>query len=116
MIATQRGDIVVLADRSGRYTSKPRPARVLQADAFPGTDSVLVCLITSTERDAPLLRVAVPSNEQTGLRLPSWVQLAGVQLEKLTAVARDQIGQRIGASDGVLLDVARKLMVVLGIG
>jgi mRNA interferase MazF len=112
MITTQRGDIVVLADRAGRYTGKPRPGLVVQSDAFPGTDSVLVCLITSTVRDAPLLRVALPVGEQTGLQQRSWIQL-----EKLTAVARNQIGQRIGAaSAAVMLDVARKLAVLLGIG
>jgi len=112
MIVTERGDIVVLADRAGRYTGKPRPALVVQADVFSGTDSVLVCLITSMERDAPLLRVALPAGEQTGLQQPSWVQL-----EKLTAVARNQIGQRIGAVDAVvMLDLARKLTVLLGIG
>ena len=65
IIATERADIVVLADRAGRYTGKPRPALVIQANAFAGTDSLLVCLITSTERDAPLLRVALPASEQT---------------------------------------------------
>ncbi len=112
MIGTARGDIVVLADRTGRYTCKPRPGLVVQSDAFPGTDSVLVCLITSTARDAPLLRVALPAGEQTGLQQRSWVQL-----EKLTAVSRNQIGQRIGAADAVyMLDVTRKLAVLLGIG
>jgi mRNA interferase MazF len=112
MIVAERGDIVVLADRSGRYTGKPRPALVIQSDAFPGTDSLVVCLITSTERDAPLLRVALPGTERTGLQLPSWVQL-----EKITAVRRNQIGQRIGAADAaIMLDVARKLTVLLGIG
>ena len=77
-----------------------------------GTDSVLVCLITPNERDAPLLRVALPAGEQTGLHRLSWVQL-----EKLTAVARNQVGQRIGVADGVaMLDVGRKLTVLLGIG
>ena len=88
MIAAARGDIVVLADRAGRYTGKPRPALVVQADAFSGTDSVLVCLITSSERDAPLLRVPLPAGEQTGLHQPSWVQL-----EKLTAAGFQQFAE-----------------------
>jgi mRNA interferase MazF len=112
MIATERADVVVLADRAGRYTGKPRPALVIQADVFSGTDSLLVCLITSTERDAPLLRVALPADEQTGLQLPSWVQL-----EKLTAISRSQIGKRIGTADAaVMLEVGRKLIVLLGLG
>jgi mRNA interferase MazF len=112
MIEARRGDIVVLADRAGRYTGKPRPALVLQADLFSGTDSTVVCLIASTRRDAPMLRAPLPADERTGLQHPSWVQI-----EKVTAVARQQIGQRIGSADNAaMLEVARKLTVLLGIG
>jgi mRNA interferase MazF len=112
MIETQRSDIVVLADRSGRYTGKPRPALVLQSDFFSGTDSLVVCLITATQRAAPLLRAELPANERTGLSRSSWVQI-----EKITAVSRQQIGQRIGqADDTTMLEVIRKLAVLLGMG
>jgi mRNA interferase MazF len=112
MIAASCGDVVVLADRTGRYTGKPRPALVLQADAFSGTDSIIVCLITSTARDAPLLRVALSADDSTGLERPSFVQL-----EKITAVGREQVGQRIGAADAAtMLEISRKLVVLLGIG
>jgi mRNA interferase MazF len=106
------GDVVVLADRAGRYTGKPRPALVVQADRFPGTDSLVVCLITSVERAAPLLRVALPAGKQTGLEQPSWIQI-----EKVTAVARKEIGRRIGtAGAAVMLEVIRCLAVLLRIG
>jgi len=106
------GDVVVLADRAGRYTGKPRPALVVQANRFPGTDSLVVCLITSVERAAPLLRVALSADDQTGLQQPSWVQI-----EKITSVGREQIGQRIGAADAtVMLQVTRRLAVLLGMG
>jgi mRNA interferase MazF len=111
MITSQRGDIVVLADRSGRYTGKPRPALVVQADAFPGTDSLVVRLITSVERDAPLLRAPLPSDKETGLARPSWAQI-----DKLTAVERTQVEQRIGAvGNATMLEVGRRLAVFLGI-
>ncbi|MBO0711009.1 MAG: type II toxin-antitoxin system PemK/MazF family toxin [Acetobacteraceae bacterium] len=90
----RRGDIVVLADRTGRYTGKPRPALVVQADLFSGTNSVVVCLITSAERDAALLRIALAAGERTGLERPSWVQI-----DKITAVERSQASRQIGAAD-----------------
>jgi mRNA interferase MazF len=106
------GDVVVLADRAGRYTGKPRPALVVQADLFPGTDSLVVCLITSVERNAPLLRVALPANKQTGLQQSSWIQI-----EKITAVSCNQIGRRIGTAGAtVMLEVIRCLAVLLRIG
>jgi mRNA interferase MazF len=106
------GDLVVLADRAGRYTGKPRPALVVQADLFPGTDSIVVCLITSVERDAPLLRVPLPANDRTGLQQPSWVQI-----EKITAVSRNQISRRIGVAGATaMLEVIRCLAVLLRIG
>jgi mRNA interferase MazF len=47
----ERGDLVTVAV-SGDY-GKPRPALVIQTDHLPETDSVLVCLLTTTTHDAP---------------------------------------------------------------
>lgn len=105
-----RKDIVVLADRSGRYTGKPRPGLIVQADAFDGTDSVVVCLITSDTLDSPLLRIPLRGPD-TGLERES-----RVMIEKLTAVGRNQIGQVIGrADDATMLEIDRALAVFLGL-
>lgn len=105
-----RRDIVVLADRAGRYTGKPRPAIVVQSDAFSGTDSIVVCLITSEPLDAPLLRIPV-RDQGAGLERASWVMV-----DKLTAVGRNQIGKVIGrADDATMLEINRTLAVVLGL-
>jgi mRNA interferase MazF len=45
-----RGDIVTVA--GGVYSSKPRPAVILQDDLFIETDSVTVCPLTTTNVDA----------------------------------------------------------------
>jgi mRNA interferase MazF len=83
-----------------------------QADLFPGTDSLVVCLITSVERPAPLLRVALPAGKQTGLQQPSWIQI-----EKISAVGRKRIGGRIGTAGAtVMIEVIRCLAVLLRIG
>jgi len=94
MSLVPRGAVVVLADRAGRYTGKPRPAIVLQSDIYSETDSLIVVLITTTERDAPLLRVPVQASTSTGLDRPSWVMI-----DKITAVAREQGGARGRSSE-----------------
>lgn len=94
MSLVPRGAMVVLADRAGRYTGKPRPAIVLQSDIYSETDSLIVVLITTTERDAPLLRVPVQASTSTGLDRPSWVMI-----DKITAVAREQGGARGRSSE-----------------
>ena len=58
-----RGDIVTVA--GGVYASKPRPALIVQDDRFDATDSLTFCPFTSTEVDAPLLRMSVTADEET---------------------------------------------------
>jgi mRNA interferase MazF len=88
----KRGEIWVAA--GGGYLSKPRPAVVLQADAFPAERLVTVCPLTSDARsaDAPLLRVPVPAGDQTGLQLESWAMV-----DKITTVRAESLGKRMGA-------------------
>ena len=51
----------------GVYAQKPRPALIVQDDRFDATDSLTICPFTSTEVDAPLLRVPVHADEENGL-------------------------------------------------
>jgi len=69
----KRGDIVTVA-LSGDY-GKPRPAVVIQSDWVDGTDSVLVCLFTSTLRDAPIFRLTVEPLPANGLKTVSQVMV-----------------------------------------
>ena len=104
----QRGDLVTVAV-AGDY-GKPRPALVIQSDHLPETDSVLVCLLTTTLRDAPLFRFALPANQDTGLRQPSQVMV-----DKIMAVRRDRCGARIGKVDpAAMLALNRLLTFVVG--
>lgn len=104
----RRGDLVVIADRAGGdYASKPRPAVVVQADLFGGTRSIVVCPLTTNERESSLLRVPV-----SGGRLPSWAMV-----DKLTSVRRDRVGQVIGhLTREEMLVLERSLAVFLGFG
>jgi mRNA interferase MazF len=86
-----RGDLVVVRTR-GAYTSKPRPALIVQANAFNDTHaSVTVCPVTSDVIDAPLFRVTLPPGERTGLESGSQVMV-----DKIVSVPRSAIGNRIG--------------------
>ncbi|MGH9200943.1 MAG: type II toxin-antitoxin system PemK/MazF family toxin [Vicinamibacterales bacterium] len=89
-----RGDIVVVATR-GAYTSKPRPALVVQADVFNETHaSITLCPITSDCVDAPLFRVPLPPGSRTGLESTSQAMI-----DKVVSVPREAIGRSIGRCD-----------------
>ena len=105
----KRGDLVTVAV-SGDY-GKPRPALVIQSDFLNDTDSVLVCLLTTTLRDTPLYRLLLPAGETTGLR-----ETSQVMVDKIIAVRCDRCGAPIGrADDTALLALGRLLAFVVGI-
>ena len=87
--AMKRGDLVTVAV-SGDY-GKPRPALVVQADAFDLHPSFTVLPLTSELHDAPLFRILVETGKESGLRAPSQVMV-----DKATTVPRSKIGARIG--------------------
>jgi mRNA interferase MazF len=94
-----RGDIIVVATR-GAYTSKPRPALVVQNDLFNETHaSVSICPITSEVIDAPLFRVVLPLGNRTGLQVTSQVMV-----DKIVSVPREAIGRTIGRCTAGELD------------
>lgn len=94
-----RGSIVVLAAR-GAYTRKPRPAVVLQSDAFNATHaSITICPITSDSVDAPLFRIALPPGDRTGL-----VVASQVMVDKVSSVPRSAVDRAIGACDALHLE------------
>ena len=86
----QRGDVVTVA-AAGNY-GKPRPAVIVQTDAFPKNHAaVVVCRLTSELADAPDFRVTVEPKPENGLRLRSQVMA-----DKPVTVRRERIGQKIG--------------------
>ncbi len=99
----KRGDLVTVA-LSGDY-GKPRPALVIQSDAFDELPSVIVLLITSELHDAPLLRITVQPDKRTGLR-----KISQIMVDKSLTVPRQKVGQRIGSIDVATL---RKVNIAL---
>jgi mRNA interferase MazF len=88
----RRGDLVTIAV-SGDY-GKPRPALVVQADAFELHPSVLVLPLTSEVHDAPLFRIDVVAGEATGL-----LKTSQIMVDKAVAVPRSKIGASMGRVD-----------------
>jgi len=85
-----RGDVVIVA-APGDY-GKPRPAIIVQTDAFPEThSSVVICQMTSEVVDAPDFRVTIDPSAENGLQLRSQVMA-----DKPVTVRRRRIGQIIG--------------------
>jgi len=88
----RRGDLVTVA-ASGDY-GKPRPAVIVQTDAFPENHaSVVVCQLTSELADAPDFRVTIEPKPENGLRFKSQVMA-----DKPVTVRRERIGQKTGVS------------------
>lgn len=106
----RRGDIVTVA--GGVYASRPRTALIVQDDRFDATDSVTVCPFTTTEVDAPLLRVPVAADEVNGLDQDSFLMV-----DKLTTVRRSNAHAVLGRLEATtLVEFERRLLVFLGFG
>jgi mRNA interferase MazF len=89
----KRGDVVTVA-AAGDY-GKPRPAVIVQSDAFPAAHaSVVVCQMTSELSEAPDFRVTLEPSSTNGLRVRSQVMA-----DKPVTIRRERIGRRIGRLD-----------------
>lgn len=94
----RRGDIVTAAF-PGDY-GKPRPAVVIETDRLPGTDSVLLCLITSDVREEIVQRrILVEPSPENGLRLRSQIMA-----EKIVALNRAKCRRVIGRLESESMD------------
>ncbi len=106
----RRGDLVTVA-ATGDY-GKPRPAVVVQTDAFPDNHAlVVVCQLTSELADAPDFRVTIDPTPENGLRFTSQVMA-----DKPVTIRRERIGRkigRLGSQDMARLNAA--LAFVLGL-
>ena len=106
----RRGDIYTAAAR-GAYSGKPRPVVVIQDDRFDATASVTVVPFTTSEVEAPLLRIPVQPSETTGL-----TQTSRLMVDKVTTVPRTSLTNPVGhLSDQDLIRLNRALMVFLGL-
>ena len=105
----RRGEIWAVSGAG--YGGKPRPAVIVQDDRFDGTASLTICLFTTDETEAPLLRLVVAPSELNGLRSTS-----RMMVDKLTTVSKQRFGNRIGCLDDEdMKRLNRAILVFLGL-
>jgi mRNA interferase MazF len=106
----KRGDVVTVA-AAGDY-GKPRPAVIVQTNAFPEThNSVVVCQITSELSDAPDFRITIEPSDTSGVRVRSQIMA-----DKPVTMRRERIGRTIGQlSDGDTRRLNIALAFVMGL-
>lgn len=105
----KRGDIITIA-LGGDY-GKPRPGIIIQSDLFIETGSVTILPLTSHLIDAPLIRILVKPEKESGLKKPSHVMI-----DKLFTTPREKVGDIIGhINSKLMLEIERALAVFLGI-
>ena len=105
----KRGDTVTVAAGSGDG-SNPRPALVVQGDAFARLNTVIIALFTTAEEAALYIRPHFLPDATNGLRAPS-----ELMADILITVPRDRIGGVIGRLSAA--DMARAetaMLTVLG--
>ena len=90
---------------SGDY-GKPRPALVVQSDAFEAMPSVTVLLLTSEIHDAHLIRITLRPSAENGLRA-----ISQVMIDKAMTVPKTRVGAVIGRADA---DTMTAVSVALG--
>ena len=105
-----RGEVWTLSGGLG-YAGKPRPALIVQADWLTAeVESVLTCGITTRIKDNLRSRPTLLPAPDNGLR-----ETSQVMVEKITAVPRDKLGERIGQlSAEDMTRVEQAMLLVLG--
>ncbi|MFT4078821.1 type II toxin-antitoxin system PemK/MazF family toxin [Rhodomicrobium sp.] len=106
----RRGEIWTVSGGKD-YAGKPRPAVIIQEDAFDATDSITICAFTSDETEAPLFRLPVEPDKMNGLR-----QSCRLMVDKITTISKSKLGVRIGhLADEDILRLNRAILVFLGL-
>ena len=104
-----RGEIWTVS--GGDYAGKPRPALIVQTDAFQTLESVTVCPFTTDKRGTDIVRVLVEPNEHNGLQT-----LSKLMADKITTLPRSRLGKRIGVLDADdLRRVETAILIFLGL-
>ena len=93
------------------HAGKPRPAIILQDDAFDVTASITICPFTTHALDAPLMRLPIEPSSQNGLRIASQLMI-----DKITTVSKGKLERCVGRlSDEDIVRLNRAVVVFLGL-
>jgi mRNA interferase MazF len=105
----KRGEIWTVSGGKD-YSTKPRPAVIVQDDNFSATDSITICAFTTDSTNAPLFRLVVEPNERNGLR-----SNCRLMVDKITTVPKAKLGTQIGRLDEEdILRLNQSMTVFLG--
>lgn len=106
----KRGEVWTVAGGPD-YLGKPRPALIIQDNAFDATASITICPFTTHGVDAPLMRLPVEPSPRNGLRLASQLMI-----DKITTVSKAKMEKRAGRLSGEdMVRVNRAVLVFLGL-
>ena len=106
----KRGEVWTVAGGAA-YAGKPRPAVIVQDDRFDANDSIIVCPFTTDATSAPIFRLPVEPSAGNGLQQP-----CRLMVDKLTAVPRTRLGNRLGSlARGEMKTLNRAIFVFLGL-
>ena len=109
-MAVRRGEIWTVY--GGVYARKPRPAIIIQDNAFHRFESVTLIPCTTNPAEAPAIRPDLRPGPGNGLRTA-----CSAMIDKITTVPRANLGDRIGAlAEEDMLRINRALVLFLGIG
>ncbi len=105
-----RGSFITVATQ-GDY-GKPRPALVIQSNAFSNMLSLTICPLTSADGfQTETIRVLARPDGTNGLKRDSLVMI-----DKITTTPVRKVGSVIGTADAELMfEVDRALAVFLGL-
>lgn len=93
------------------YAGKPRPAIIIQDDAFGATASATLCPFTSHHVEAPLLRLHIEPSPMNGLGVP-----CDLMADKITTVSKTKLARKIGElPDEDMLRLNAAVLVFLGL-
>ncbi len=100
----RRGDLVIVII-PGDY-GKPRPALIVQSNAFNEIISLTVLPLTSDLQPAPLVRITIEPNTGNGLERRSQIMI-----DKAATVLRAKVGRHIGRVDSTIMGAVDRALI-----
>jgi mRNA interferase MazF len=106
MVVAKHGDIVMVA--GGPYTSKPRPALVIQSTQAQTGSSTVVIPFTTSQNHEVGFRVAVIPSKANGLDRGCFLEV-----DKISAIKTEHLSKRVGELEPGFLEQAKTLLAEL---
>ena len=106
----RRGEVWTVAGGRG-YANKPRPAVIVQDNAFAHLPSITICPISSSFTHLPPSRIVLEPTAENGL-----LNRSAVLTDKITTLEQDRVGKHIGKlSDEDMSEIGLALSIFLGL-